>query len=357
MQIPYLDLSRLYNWQKEKFDFAYQKVLNSGRYMDGENTQICEEKTAKTFNYKHSITVGSCSDAIYFSLLAAGVGKDDEVLLTSFSFVGSVMPIYRLGARAVFVDIDPKNALMETGNIEKLINKNTKAIVAVHLFGNTLDMEVILKIAKKHNLIVIEDAAQSAGVEPNYGSENKSDFVCTSFDPTKVIHAFGTGGAVVTNNEIYFERIKKYRYHGKDNKGFEIPGYNSRMSEIQCAKLNIQIDMLQEILEQRKHIANKYFELLKESDKIKITDYQENSNFHKIVIRTAKRDWLKNELEKLGIQSMIHYPKSLNKYFGDTKNYPEALKWSDECLSLPIFYGIKDEEVNCICEQINRIVC
>lgn len=356
--IPYLDLSHFYKQNHEEIAELNHRIYSSGRFMDGPYTSACEKELSKIYSFPHASMVGSCTDALFFSLLANNIQKGDEVIVTSFSFIGTVSPIIRAGAIPVFVDISTENGMMDISEIAQKITSKTKAIIAVHLFGQVLDMEQINNIAEQNSLVVIEDAAQSIGIVPNYGNSKKSECICISFDPTKIVHAFGSAGAVLSVNEALDTKIKALRYHGKTSNNFTFLGYNSRINELQAALVLHQLKSLDSIIKQRKKIADQYVIGLKNTPQIEILNNIENSNFHKFVIQTEKRDALQKHLSNHGIQTMIHYNKGLYEYEITKKTLNAAdFKNTDfikkRVLSLPLYLGLSTEDINYITKMIS----
>ncbi len=356
--IPFIDIGRFYGKHKEAITAIGIKVFSSGRLMDGENTKACELKLAELYSYTDAVMTGSCTDALYFALIANGISPGDEVIITSFSFIGSVTPIIRAGGIPVFVDVDPFTGLMNIDKLETKIGEKTRAIIAVHIYGQLLDMERINQIAGRHHLIVVEDAAQSIGAIPDYDKSKKSECICISFDPTKVVHAIGSGGAVICDKNEVAERIREIRYHGKSGKDFLINGFNSRISEHQAALILYQLNLLDSLIEERKRIAKRYIGLLSDLDQISLPKSNSLTNFHKFVIQSPERDNLKQYLSDCGIQTMIHYQSPLFEY-SVVKN---ALYKADgiiltpifclKVLSLPMYNYMTDDDIEYICESI-----
>jgi dTDP-4-amino-4,6-dideoxygalactose transaminase len=292
------------------------------------------------------------------------VEPGDEVLVTSFSFIASASPIIRAGAIPVFVDIDPATFLMDLADLSQKITPKSKAIIGVHLFGQLLDFARLEAIASENKLVLIEDAAQGFGSE---SGERKAggmgDISCFSFDPTKIVSAYGSGGAVLTDSEDTFRFLKKLRYHGKsEHNEFEMLGYNSRLSDLNCAHLSFQIT---EHLAQRIHrlneIARLYQKNLQNLSYIRLPEniMRGKHVYHKYVIRTGNRDELKQFLAEKGIATMVHYSKPLYEYplfSGITDRPPHnplSKRICGEVLSLPIFPELSDNEIDYICNTIH----
>ncbi len=356
--IPYLNLSHFYKQNHKEIAELSHHIFSSGRFMDGPYTSACEKELSKIYSFPHASMVGSCTDALFFSLLANNIQEGDEIIVTSFSFIGTLSPIIRAGAIPVFVDISTENGMMTISEITQKITSKTKAIIAVHLFGQILDMERINNIAEQNSLVVIEDAAQSIGIVPNYGKSKKSECICISFDPAKVVHAYGSAGAVLSSNESTDAKIKALRYHGKTSNNFTFLGYNSRINELQAALVLHQLKSLDSIIEQRKKIADQYVIELKNIPQIEILNSVENTNFHKFVIQTEKRDALQKHLSDYGIQTMIHYNKGLYEY-EITKKGLQTTDFTNtdfikkRILSLPLYIGLSTENINYITKTIS----
>ncbi|MFH2095118.1 MAG: DegT/DnrJ/EryC1/StrS family aminotransferase, partial [Bacteroidota bacterium] len=322
-----------------------------------------EKHLAKRCKRKFAMMTSSCTDALYFSLKAAGVGKGDEIPVTSFSFISSASCILRTGAIPVFTDIDPVSYMMDLSSLEKYISPQTKAIVAVHLNGQTLPFDKLREFAAKHKLSIIEDAAQALGASWNgepAGSAGKIS--CLSFDPTKIVGGYGTAGAVLTDNPEYAEKIRMLRYHGRNNnREYETEGYNSHPSCWQAALIDMQLANLDQIISGRNRVAERYTKQLSAIGKIKLPVILpvNRHNFHKYIIRVEKRDDLKKHLTVHGIETMIHYPAPLSSQpvFKDfTSRFPlvNAEKAAKEVLSLPVYPELTDGEIDYICEKINE---
>lgn len=350
IKIPFIDISKF----NMEFDTDIAKicsdVYSSGQLMDGEQTRNCEEKLSAIYSYPETVMTGSCTDALYFAMKALNIGVGDEVIVTVLSFIGTLSPILRAGAVPVFVDINPSDGLMEIDQIESKIGPRTKAIIAVHLYGKVLNMCKLNKLAEKHNLLVIEDAAQSIGIVAEYGNSIKSDAICLSFDPTKVIHAFGSAGAVICRDQLLAKKIRQIRYHGKLGNDFEILGYNSRINEVQAALVLFQLDKFEKIIQARKAIAEMYVAELSNFSEIVLPAINTPSNFHKFVIQHPNRNELKKFLELNGVKTMIHYEKCLNEYslYKTDEVFTNAKRINNSCLSLPIYYGLNSNDLHII---------
>jgi len=363
-KIQMLDLKEEYNILKEKINHALEGVLQSGHFILGENVNKLEEEISDFLKVKYAIGVASGTDALYIALRAFNIKEGDEVITTPFTFIATASTIVHCGAKPVFVDINPSTFNISSELIERKVTEKTRAILPVHLFGLPSDMDTICKIAKRYNLIVIEDNAQGfGGMYKGKYLASIGDAGCLSFFPSKNLGAYGDGGMVVTEDQFVAERMKMLRAHGARKKYFnEILGVNSRLDELQAAILRIKLKFINEWNEKRRAIAKKYSELLKNVDFIKLPVEPEDCYhvYHQFTIRVKHRlrDRLKQHLEKDGISTMVYYPYPLHQLplfngLGYNKgDFPEAEKASIEVLSLPIGPFLKMEQVEQIAESI-----
>ncbi len=361
--MKFLDLNIQYNLIKEEINQAIERVFQSSQFIDGEETKNLEENVAKLCEVRHAISVDSGTDALFLSLKALGIKKDDEVITTPFSFIATAEVIANLGAKPVFVDIDPLSFNISPSEIRKKITNKTKAIIPVHLFGNPAEMKEIKKIAKDYNLKIIEDAAQAFGSKyDDRPVGGIGDIGCFSFYPTKNLAAYGDGGMVVTNNKKIAEKIKLLRNHGSspEKKYLNLSlGMNSRLDEIQAAILRVKMNYLSDWNNKRAEIASYYNKMLRDVEKPQILK-DRNHVFHQYTIRTRKRNDLKKYLEIRGVPTRIYYPLPLHlqpalNYLNYRKgDFPEAEKASEEVLSLPVYPEISEEDLNKIVDEINN---
>ena len=339
------------------------KVLKTGFIAQGPKVAEFEEKFAEFVGAKYGIATSSGTTALHVALLACGIKEGDEVITTPFSFAATGNSILYTGAKPVFVDIDPKTFNIDPNKIENAITEKTKAIMPVQLYGQAADMDKINEIAKKHDLYVIEDAAQAHGTE--YKGQKVgtlSDAAGFSFYPGKNLGALGDGGAVVTNNKEIADKVRALGNYGSDYKYHHIyKGTNSRLDEIQSAFLRCKLPHLDKWNEYRRNVANKYFEGIKNPlIKLPLKDSEDYRHiYHVFVIRCAKRDELEKYLNENGIGTVKHYPipmhlqeayKDLNIKEG---SLPIAEEISKTVLSIPMYYGMTDEEVNYVIDKLN----
>ena len=363
--IPFVDLKAQYDSIKDEIDNAIQNVLNTTSFIMGEELKKFEEEFAWFCDVKYAIGVANGSDALILALRACGIGEGDEVITVPHTFISTAEAISNVGGKVVFVDIDPKTYTIDVAKIEEKINEKTKAIIPVHLYGQPANMDPIMELAKKYDLKVIEDAAQAHGAEykgKKVGSIG--DVGCFSFYPGKNLGAYGDAGIVVTNNEEIAEKIKLLRNHGRITKKYEhdIEGYSSRLDNLQAAILRVKLRHLNKWNESRRENAKKYSELLSNIDGI-ITPYEADYTkhvYHLYVIRTERRDKLREELKSKGIATGIHYPIPLHlqpayKYLGYKRgDFPITEKASKEIISLPMFAELSEDQIGEIVRLIRN---
>ncbi|MFA6551731.1 MAG: DegT/DnrJ/EryC1/StrS family aminotransferase [Patescibacteria group bacterium] len=361
MKIEFVNLRRQYQNHKKELDSAIQKVLDKNIFLLGEEVENFEREFAKFCRAKYCVGVASGTDALFLSLKALGIGPGDEVITVPNSFIASSLCISMCGAKPVFVDIDEKTYNIDATKIAEKINAKTKAIIPVHLYGQPVDMEPIKKIAKKHNLKIIEDACQAHGAKyQGIRTGNLGDIAAFSFHPSKNLGAYGDGGAIVTNDKKLDQKIRLLRAYGSTQRYHHlIVGFNSRLDELQAAILRTKLKQLDKWNEQRRKNAKLYTSLLKDSPVItpKISANGE-SVFHLYVIRANRRDALAKYLQDKGISVLIHYPIPIHlqpayKDLGyKTGDFPAAEKAAQEILSLPVCPQIKEKEIKYIAQNI-----
>jgi len=365
MMIPFIDLKREHAEISEEINHAIQGVLKSGWFILGEQVKGFEEEFSRYIGTKYATGVNSGSDALYLALQALGIGKGDEVITVSHTFVSTADAIVRNGAKPVFVDIDADTYCIDVAKIEERITKRTRALLPVHLYGHPADMEPITDIARRHRLFVIEDACQAHGAEykgKKVGSIG--DIGCFSFYPVKNLGAYGDGGVVLTNDQALATKLRMLGNCGQSQKYYhDFVGVNSRLDEIQAAILRVKLHHLEEWNERRREIARFYDELLRDSG-IALPlekDYAKHV-YHLYVIRHKNREKLQKRLLDDGIQTLIHYPipvhlqrayRTLGYGKGDL---PVTEKCAGEVLSLPIFTELKNEEVEYVAQSLREVV-
>ena len=341
---------------------AVLEALNSGWYILGEKVREFERKFAEFCGVKHAICTSSGTTAIFLSLLAIDIKPGDEAIIPSFSFIATATPILHVRAKPVFTDVDLRTYTMTQREIKQKLSKRTKAIMPVHLFGHPADMDPIMKIAEENNLFVIEDACQAHGAE--YKGQKIGGIghiACFSFYPSKNMTVCGDGGIVTTNNDEIAEKVRLLRDHGRIEKyTHQIVGYNLRFNEIQAAIGIKQLEKLPGWNETRRKIAQAYNEALDNLVVVPIEELWAKRVYHMYVIRTEKRNKLREFLKENGISTGIHYPTPITKQpaMTDTLGQTHAFKNSElaarTVLSLPLHPQLTTNEIEYVCAKINK---
>jgi dTDP-4-amino-4,6-dideoxygalactose transaminase len=364
MKVPMLDLTIQYQQLKEEINTAVQQVMENAHFILGPNVKKLEQDIAAYSRVKHGVGVGNGSDALHIALMACGVGEGDEVITTAFTFFATAGAIARAGAKPVFVDIDPVTFNIDPTLIEEKITEKTKAIIPVHLYGQTADMDPIIEIARKYNLYIIEDAAQAIGAEYKGRKVGElGDVACYSFFPTKNLGAYGDGGMAVTDNDDLAEKMRVIRVHGSKPKYYHhVLGYNSRLDEMQAAILNVKFPRLDNWNRLRREKANKYTQLLNEKlSDVVVTPVEAEGRYHiyhQYTIRVEKRDELQKYLAEQGVSTMVYYPKPLHlqpvfAHLGYKEgDLPHTEQATLEVLSLPMFPELTDEQQEYVVSKI-----
>ena len=360
MNVPFGDLKRQYTAQKAAIDHAIQAVLNKGWFILGEHGRQFENAFANYCQAKQSIGVGSGTDAIHLGLKACGIGLNDEVITVSHTATPTASGISLSGAKPVFIDIDPQSYTIDPHLIEQAITPQTKAIVPVHLYGQSANMDDILTIAKKHRLHIVEDCAQAHGTL--YRGQNVGTLGtvgCFSFYPSKNLGAFGDGGMVITQQTHIAQHVQLLRNYGSITRDVhEIQGINSRLDEIQAAILNAKLPHLDTQNQRRREIAHIYRTQITHPDMDHPIEKDWGTHtYHLYVIQTPHRDRLRQHLENCGIGTGIHYPTPIHKQPAythlNTPPLPITEHIVDRILSLPIFPELTDAEIDHIVESAN----
>ncbi len=360
--IPFVDLKREYSEMSEEITQATERVLKSGWFILGEEVERFEDEFSKYIGMKYAVGVNSGSDALYLALRALGIGKGDEVITVSHTFISTVDAVVRNGAKPVFVDIDPVIYCIDVTKIEQLITKRTKAILPVHLYGHPADMQPVMEIARKYKLTVIEDACQAHGAEYKGNKVGSiGDIGCFSFYPVKNLGSCGDGGIAVTADKELATKLRMLRNYGQSRKYYhDFVGVNSRLDEIQAAILRMKLKRLDEWNERRRSVAKLYRELLGDSSVI-IPGEKEYAKhvYHLYVIGCKERDKLQQRLSRSGIQTQIHYPvpvHSQKAYLGLTTdvNLPVTERICHQILSLPIHPFLHKDEILTIVESVRN---
>jgi dTDP-4-amino-4,6-dideoxygalactose transaminase len=360
--IPFVDLKAQYQSIKQEIDSAIRGVLDSSQFVLGSEVAAFEQEFAAYCSSRYAVGVNSGTSALHLALLAAGVGSGDEVITVPFTFVATVAAIYFTGASPVFVDVEPGSLTMDVSQLEKVITKNTKVILPVHLYGHPADMDPVLEIARQHGLIVIEDAAQAHGAEyKGRRVGGMGDLGCFSFYPGKNLGAYGEGGMVVTNNPDYAQNIRVRRDWGQSSRyHHDLRGFNYRMEGLQGAILRVKLHHLDHWTEARRAHAARYTELLANTVVAPAATPFVRHVYHVYAIRTLHRDRVIEGLHSQGVQTGIHYPipVHLQKAYSDERyqagDFPCAELAAGEVLSLPIYPELSESQLETIAMSIQQ---
>ena len=395
MNIPLLNLKRQYKNIEEEVNASVLECFKNAQYIMGENVKEFEKEIANKIGVKHAITVGNGTDALIIALKSLGIKEGDEVITTDYTFFATAEAIRFVGATPVFCDVELDTYNIDPSQIEEKITDKTKAIVCVHLFGNACKMDEINDIAKRHNLYVVEDAAQAINSQykgKNVG--NLGDVACFSFFPTKNLGCFGDGGMITTNDDDLATIIRALKVHGSGENGMKayailndeevevveqnlgdntvynplkyynyLIGHNSRLDEIQAAILRIKLKHLDEYTENRRSISHGYIEALKDTSLVMPTETEGGKHvFHLFILQSENREEIESKLKEKGIATGTYYkvPMHLQKAFNDLGykkgDFPNAEYLSERTFAIPLFPEMNDEEREYIINSIKEIV-
>ena len=361
--VPYLDLPAQMRPIRKEIEAAIARTLDNCSFCLGPDVVQFEKDFARFCGAEHCVAFNSGTSALHVAMLLLNIGRDDEVITTPSTFVATSWAISYVNAKPVYVDVDDATFNLNPDLVEKAITPRTKAIMPVHLYGHPVDLEPLLKICRKHNLPLIEDACQAHGAK--YKGKVVGTFgeiSCYSFYPGKNLGAYGEGGALVTNNAAYAARARALREHGSTQRYYhDEVGFNYRMEGIQGAVLAIKLKHLDKWTQQRRRVAHRYHELLADTPlQLPIeADYAESA-YHLYVVRHPQRDDLKKHLEANKVGCALHYPLSLHMqkcyaHLGyKAGDFPVAEKAARECLSLPIFPEMTDAQTERVSEVIHE---
>lgn len=364
MKIPFINLEAQYRNIKSPIDLAVKTTLEASQFVHGVAVSQFEKAFSNLIGVNHSIATGNCTDALFAILKNLNLNYQDEVITPAFSWISSAEVISLCGAKPVFIDAHPQSFVLNSKLIEDKITVKTKAIIAVHLYGQSADAESISAVCRKNNLFFIEDCAQAHLTEENgQYAGTFSNAAAFSFYPTKNLGAYGDAGCIVTNDYTLAEKMRRFGNHGalvKDDHVME--GINSRMDTIQAAILLAKLPYLKEWNQKRSLHATRYTDNLKEEENIVTPFVRSNTvhSFHIYAIRARRRNELREYLLKNGIQTMVHYPKSLPnlpayRYLNHREeDFPVASALQNEVLSLPIYPELRQEEIDYICQKIKQ---
>lgn len=369
--IQMVDLKSQYLRTKPEMDAAIQHVLDSTAFIQGSPVTDFEQHLSQYTGSEHVISCANGTDALTIALMALGVGPGDEVITVPFTFIATVEAIALTGATPVFADICEESFLMEISKLEAIITPKTKAIIPVHLYGQCADMESILKIAKRHNISVIEDACQAIGTKYTFSdgtvkeAGTMGDVGCLSFFPSKNLGCYGDGGALMTQNDDLAERLRAICRHGsKQRYHHDMIGLNSRLDTLQAAILDVKLNHLCEYIAARQKAATFYQQALCDVDWLELPSSAPHSShtYHQftVKVKNGKRDALKQFLSDHGIPSMVYYPvpahlqpayRHLSYKEGD---FPISERCCREVLSLPMHTELSEEQLQYICQTIKN---
>lgn len=362
-KIPFVDLHQQYLTIKTEIDNSIQNTIRKTSFIGGDDVSLFEKNFAEKLDIKNCISVANGTDSLYIIQKMLGIGEGDEVITSAYSWISSSETISQTGAKPIFIDIDEFYTI-DANKIEKAITKKTKAIIIVHIHGQSCDIEKITALCKSYNLFLIEDCAQSHLTEYN----NKyvgtfGDAASFSFYPGKNLGAYGDAGAIICNSDELANKFKMYARHGALKKHeHQIEGINSRLDGIQAGILNVKLKYLTEWTNKRRQVAELYLQNLSGVEEIKLPLVRPNTkhSFHLFVIRCKNRDELMKSLKNKGIETAIHYPHALPslkayEYLNLEKSqFVNAIGQESELLSLPIFPELTEYEILTVCDEIKK---
>jgi dTDP-4-amino-4,6-dideoxygalactose transaminase len=363
MHVEFYGHVRQYHNLKEEIDAAILAVLESGSYVQGPTLARFEKELAAYWGTKHAIGCNSGTDALWLVFLALGMGPGDEVITVANTFFATAEAIWIVGAKPVFVEIDPDTCNIDPAQIEAAITDKTKAIVPVHLYGQLADMAAIAEIAKEHDLRVIEDCAQAIDATgPGFKSGELSDAVCTSFIIQKNLGTFGDSGGILTNRDDIVDPIRALRNHGSLKRSYHSMGYNSRLDDLHAGILSVKLQKIAEWSDRRQAIAARYTEGLQDLPWIKLPTEKPGYRhvYHLYVIEVDKRDEMLAYLNGAGIDAKTHYPIAIHQQEGYPWGKPASLdvslplseKSAASVISLPMFPELTQEEVDYVIHTV-----
>jgi dTDP-4-amino-4,6-dideoxygalactose transaminase len=357
--IPFTNLSAHYHGLRDEIDLAISRVLRDGYFILGDQLRNFEEEFARFIGVRYCVGVASGTDAITLCLLASGIQTGDEVITTAMTAFPTITGILQAGARPVIVDIAIDDGLIDVPRIDEKITSKTKAIVAVHLYGQCCDMDPVQALARNRGLAVIEDAAQAVGASYQ-GRKAGGIGLCNAFSfyPTKNLGAFGDGGAVTTDDRSIYESLLSRRNYGQsDRYHHDGPGINSRLDELQAAILRVKLAHLLEWNDRRAAIAQKYRSRLKTVRCLVEHDYGV-SNHHLFAVRHEHPERCMRHLENRGVQTLVHYPLPVHRQkafpFQQNGQSPQSELFSKTIFSLPIYPELTDTDAETIIEALNE---
>ncbi len=365
MNIPLVDLKAQYQPLKEEILEGMARSLEGMYLFLGENVQNFEKEFASFCNTTHAIGVSDGTTALHIILRALEIGSGDEVITVSHTFIATAEAIVLAGATPVFVDIDPETCLMDINQVESKITSHTKAVLPVHLYGQTVDMDPLLEIAKQHDLFVIEDACQAHGAEyQGRRAGSLGDAAAFSFYFSKNLGAYGEGGCITTNNDELAQRVRMIRDHGSDRKyHHDLIGLNGRLDELQAVVLRAKLPHLEDWTQKRRQWVTHYDDLFRDVPVKTPVQVPGNRHvYHLYVIRTSQRDGLLNRLKENGVGAGIHYPVPVHlqksmAYLGyEPGNLPVTEQVVREIISLPMYAELNLQQIDIIVDAVKKFL-
>ncbi|MFN8413214.1 MAG: DegT/DnrJ/EryC1/StrS family aminotransferase [Anaerolineales bacterium] len=362
--ISLVDLTAQYHSIKKDIDDAVLSTLESGHFILGPAVSKFEESVASYLGVKHAIGLASGTDALVIALRALNIGKDDEVIIPAYTFFATAGTVMAVGAKPVFVDVDPETYQIDVNKIKAAITSKTKAIIPVHLYGHPAEMNPVLEIAREHGLKVVEDNAQGFGAE-YLGKKTGSfgEIGCLSFFPTKNLGAFGDAGGVVTNDDALAERMRMLRTHGWKKKYYsEEVGYNSRLDAMQAAILQAKLPHLDSWNEKRREISQRYSSLLASVVGVPVERTWGKHVYHLYILHTERRDALQAFLKEKGIASEVYYPipphlsVPCRKFGYKEGDFPHAELAAKQTLALPLYPELTLAQQDEVIEAVKAFV-
>jgi dTDP-4-amino-4,6-dideoxygalactose transaminase len=365
-KVPYLDLPAQIRSVRKELDAAIARTLDNCSFCLGPDVVQFEKDFAKFIGAEHCLGFNSGTSALHIALMLLNVGPGDEVITTPYTFVATSWAISYVGAKPVYVDIDDATMNLDPKLLERAITPKTKAVMPVHLYGHPFDLDPILAICKKHKLPLVEDTAQAHAAK--YKGKivgTFGDISCFSFYPGKNLGACGEGGALVTNNSEFAKRARSLREHGSTVRYYhDEVGFNYRMEGIQGAVLGVKLPHLQKWTDERRRVAHRYHELLKDTPlQLPLEASFAESAYHLYVVRHPRRDELKKYLDDNGVGCALHYPLPLHlqKCYANlghkAGDFPVSEKSARECLSLPIYPELTDAQIQRVAEVVKNFFC
>jgi len=359
--IPMVDLKTQYHNLKQEVDQAVLDALESTQFILGPNVTSFEQEAAAYLGAPYAVTCASGTDALHLAILAAGIGPGDEVITSPFTFIATAEAICYAGATPVFIDIDPKTFNLDPALLKAAITPRTKAVIPVHLFGQPADMSAIQAVCAGHNLLLIEDCAQSFGASIN-GKQtgNIGSMGCFSFFPSKNLGCYGDGGMIACATAELAEQVKVLRNHGSRVRyHHSVIGYNSRLDDIQAAILRVKLKRIDEFNQGRRRVAHLYSELLNDVVTTPFEDGKGTHIYHQYTLLTDQRDKIMAKLAEKQISSAVYYPIPLHRQdvfaqqFANV-NLPVSETVAARCMSLPVYPEMPEESVRLVAQMVRE---